>query len=114
MFEFRSEIYFADKKLTSGRIKAAGGYAYMQYKFNEFITGGIRFDITQPFEEQNGDKLAYQISPYVTWEQSHWVKLRFQYNWLQNNFTVLEKMFENDAARLQVVFAVGPHKHDRY
>ena len=114
MFEFRSEIYFADKKLTSGRIKAAGGYAYMQYKFNEFITAGVRFDITQPFEEQNGDKLAYQISPYITWEQSHWVKLRFQYNWLQNNFMVPEKMFENDTARLQVVFAVGPHKHDRY
>ena len=114
MFEFRSELYYADKELANGKIRAIGAYAYAQYKFNEFVTAGMRFDITQPFETGNGDKFAYQVSPYFTWDQSHWVKLRFQYNWLNNNFSSPDILFENDTARLQVVFAVGPHKHDRY
>ncbi len=114
MFELRSELYFAHKELAENKIEALGGYVYAQYKFNEFFTAGVRLDATQPFSVNNKDEYVYQISPYVTWEQSHWVKLRFQYNWLENNFENRIPAFENDTARLQVVFAVGPHKHDRY
>ncbi len=114
MFELRCELYYADKKIDDGEITAFGGYFYGQYKFNEFITAGVRLDATQPFSLENKGDYLYQVSPYLTWEQSHWVKLRLQYNWLNNNFNSLNPEFSNDTARLQIVFAVGPHKHDRY
>jgi len=106
----RSELYYGNKELANGRIKSWGGYSYLQYQFAEQWEVGTRFDYTQPFEANNGSKYSYQIVPYITWGQSHWVKLRLQYNYL-NGTEVPEAL---NTLRLQVVWAVGPHKHDRY
>jgi hypothetical protein len=109
-FLWRSEIYYVDKKLANGNIKALGGYSYIEYKFHEQWQIGTRFDYTQPFEENNSSKYSYQIVPYATWWQSHWVKFRLQYSFLNGN-TVPEAL---NTIRLQIVWAIGPHKHDRY
>ena len=109
-FLWRSEFYYGDKELAGGRIKAAGGYTNFEYRLAERWLGGIRFDYTQPFEENNSSKDLYQIVPYITWEQSHWVRFRFQYNYLNGTqMPSAVHMF-----RFQIVWAVGPHKHDRY
>ena len=109
-FIWRSELFYVDKKLDDGDIKALGGYSYVEYKFHEQWQIGTRFDYTQPFEENNSSKHSYQIVPYITWWQSHWVKLRLQYSYLNGN-TMPEAI---NTLRLQIVWAVGPHKHDRY
>ena len=110
-FVWRSELYYANKEISAtDRIKALGGYSYFEYRFNEWWQAGFRFDYTQPFIQNNSDKEMRQFVPYITWQQSHWVRLRLQYNYLDGN--VFEK--PSGTVRLQMVFAVGPHKHDRY
>ena len=110
-FLWRTELYFVDKELIGDEsITAYGGYTYGEYKFAEQWQSGLRIDYTQPFEKNNDDDYLYQIVPYVTWWQSHWVKLRLEYNYLYN-----KQIDESDnQLRLQIVWAVGPHKHDRY
>ena len=109
---WRSELYYANKEesLSKNNIKAWGGYSYLQYRFNERWYAGIRFDYTQPFISENSGKNIYQIVPYLTWWQSHWVRFRFQYNYTNGN--VVEK--PNHLIRLQLTWAAGPHKHERY
>lgn len=110
-FLFRSEFYYAHKELLNDRkIKAWGGYAYGEYKFNERFYSGIRFDYSLPFVEDNNGKNMTQIVPYITWWQSHWVRFRLQYNYLTGNAL-------NPAVNillLQLTWAMGPHKHERY
>ncbi len=110
-FTWRSEVYYADKELLgNGHIKALGGYTYFEYKFSEQWQAGLRLDYTQPFEQFNSGKYLYQFVPYITWWQSHWVKLRLQYNYLNGNDIAQPA----NTLRLQLVWAAGPHKHERY
>ena len=110
-FLWRSEIYYADKEISNTKgIKTFGGYSYLEYKFAEQWQVGTRFDYSQPFELDNSSLYSYQIIPYLTWWQSHWVKLRLQYNYLDGN--ILSE--PSGILRLQMIWAVGPHKHDRY
>jgi hypothetical protein len=109
-FIWRTELYYANKELLNDRIKAFGGYSYIEYKFDLQWQVGTRFDYTQPFETNNSQKYSYQIVPYITWWQSNWVRLRLQYNYLNGT----EFSTAQNTIRLQIVFAAGPHKHDRY
>ena len=109
-FTWRTELYYANKELLNDRIKTWGGYSYVEYKFAEQWQIGTRFDYTQPFEINNSSKYSYQVVPYITWWQSHWVKMRLQYNYLNGS----ELSNAVSTLRLQMVWAVGPHKHDRY
>ena len=110
-FVWRTELYYTEKELTEpNKIKALGGYSYLQYQLNEKWYAGFRFDFTQPFELENSDKSITQIVPYVVWWQSHWVRLRLQYNFLKTNYGLENKSL----LRLQLTWAMGPHKHDRY
>jgi len=110
-FLWRTELYFVDKEIIGNKnITAYGGYTYGEYKFAEQWQSGLRLDYTQPFEVNNDDYYLYQVVPYVTWWQSHWVKVRLEYNHLYD-----KKISETDKQiKLQIVWAVGPHKHDRY
>jgi len=109
-FTWRTELYYANKELINDRIKTFGGYSYMEYKLDLQWQVGTRFDYTQPFETNNDSKYTYQIVPYITWWQSHWVRFRLQYNYLNGT----EIPTAQNTIRLQIVFAAGPHKHDRY
>ena len=109
-FLWRSELYYVDKNQIEKDIKAIGAYTYSEYQFDRSWSSGLRIDLTQPYEADNKNKYLYQIVPYITWWQSPWVKVRLQYNYLNG------KSVENvdQTLRLQLVWAVGPHKHDRY
>ncbi len=110
-FVWRTELYYAEKELVEpNKIKAFGGYSYLQYQFDEKWYAGARFDFTQPFELNNGNKSITQLAPYIDWWQSHWVRLRLQYNLLQNN----SGLDPQNTLRLQITWAMGPHKHERY
>jgi hypothetical protein len=110
-FLWRSELYMARKDSLNGvEINTLGGYSYIQYKLNERFYIGLRGDYTQPLVSGNSGKYIYQIVPYVTWWQSHWARFRLQYNYKDGN-TLSEA---SGVIRLQLTFAVGPHKHERY
>jgi hypothetical protein len=110
-FLWRSEFYYASKDLADdNNIKAWGVYSYVEYKLHEQWNIGFRYDHTQPFETDNSGKYIYQIVPYVTWWESHWVRLRLQYSYKNGN--TIDKA--DQLFRLQVTWSAGPHKHERY
>ncbi len=110
-FLWRSEFYYVNKEIAADTtLKAWGGYSYVEYKFNERLYAGFRFDYTLPFRVDNSGKNMYDFVPYITWWQSHWVRLRLQYNYTNGNiFSSADQKL-----RLQLTWAIGPHKHDRY
>jgi len=110
-FLWRSEFYYASKDLEDDKyIKAWGVYSYVEYKLDEQWNIGFRYDYTQPFETDNSGKYIHQIVPYVTWWQSHWVRLRLQYNYKDGNAIDTA----DQILRLQITWSAGPHKHARY
>ncbi len=111
-FLWRSEFYYVDKETSAAdsTIKAWGGYSYVDYKLNERWNAGLRFDYTQPFAVDNSAEYTYQVVPYVTWWQSHWMRFRLQYNY--KNGTAFSEA--DHIIRLQLTWAAGPHKHERY
>ncbi|MBN1656444.1 MAG: hypothetical protein JXA30_21925 [Deltaproteobacteria bacterium] len=106
---WRSEYFFARKKIEGDRIQAMGGYSYLDWRLSEAWVLGVRGDVTQPFTVDNSNQLIWQGVGYLTWWQSPWVKMRLQYahRWGDN-------IQHRDQIIAQVVFAAGPHKHERY
>ena len=130
--EWRSEAYWLNKDILapdgSGEdtINAWGLYSYLQTKVSRTIDIGIRGDYYVPdsksyAENPNWTSLSplavtgdnpylWQISPYITWWQSPFVKFRAEYDYSHG------KNIENPehVMWLQCVFSAGPHKHERY
>jgi hypothetical protein len=108
---WRTELFYANKEeLERDNIEAFGWYSYVDYKFERNWHIGLRFDYTQPFEVDNDNNNIKQIIPYITWWQSEWVRLRLQCNCLKSNNSDIE----DQTLRLQITWAMGPHKHERY
>ena len=131
-FEWRSEAYFADKGIQAfdgsgaDRIRPWGLYSLMQSKVSRTIELGVRYDYYQPEARgyaaaDMGPSLAPWLSSsegayrqagsaWITWWESPFVKFRGGY------------MYETGDAMgpdvstviFQMVFAAGPHKHERY
>ena len=114
-FIWRTEFLYgykqlpADAKGNSQRIHWMGGYSYIQGKVSRRIELGVRGDLVQPFSTCNSKHFIFQIVPYITWYQSPWAHLRLQYNYMNG-----DQIQPVQRVLLQVVFAAGPHKHDRY
>jgi len=130
--EWRSEAYWMNKDILapdgSGEdtINAWGLYSYLQTKISRTVDIGIRGDFYVPdtksyAESPNWTSLSplavtsdnayvWQISPYITWWQSPFVKFRAEYDY--SNGKGLEN--PEHVIWLQAVFAAGPHKHERY
>jgi len=128
--EWRSELYLLNRDILapddSGRdtVNAWGAYSYLQTKLSREWDVGLRFDYFKPDSKDYAaigstlaplaftDSSAYrwQAGPYITWSQSPFVKYRLEYNHADG------RGMENpdDTVMFQVIFAVGPHKHDRY
>jgi len=128
--EWRTELYLLNRDILapddSGRdtVNAWGAYSYLQTKLSREWDVGLRFDYFKPDSKDYAaigstlaplaftDSSAYrwQAGPYITWSQSPFVKYRLEYNHADG------RGMENpdDTVMFQVIFAVGPHKHDRY
>jgi len=130
--EWRSEAYWLNKELMapdssgSDAINAWGLYSYLQSKISRTIDIGIRGDFYVPDTKSyanissalslsplavTGDNpYLWQISPYITWWQSPFVKFRAEYDCSNG------KGIENPehVIWLQAIFSAGPHKHERY
>jgi len=87
--------------------RAWGGYVYGQFKFTPHWTAGLRFDRV---EDQRDDGHDYWgLSPYVTFWQSEFVRLRAQGSYRDDNLLGVDRRFI-----LQLTVAAGPHKHETY
>ena len=127
--EWRSELYFMNRRILapddSGRdtIDAWGAYSYLQTKVSRTVDVGVRLDYYEP--DQKGyaaldpglaphaypiNVEQWQVGPYLTWSQSPWVRWRIEYNHLDPG----DLDQPSDVLYLQLIFAAGPHKHERY
>jgi hypothetical protein len=104
--ELRGEWYFAEQELGDVRETGHGGYGQGSFRLNRQFVLGTRVDYLDNYGEQPN---LLQIAPSVSWWQSEWVRLRLQYN-----FVKPEALDPSHTVMLQVVWAMGPHKHESY
>ncbi len=130
-FMWRTEFYGARKEILTpdkgdkDSIFAWGAYTNLQWKLDRQLESGLRIDYYEPDSQKyaavQGLGLAplavvtdspseWQLCPYLTWQQSPWVKYRLEFNYKSGN------NMGPDERRLmfQCIWAAGPHKHDRY
>jgi hypothetical protein len=106
---WRTEILESQRDDPFGvRQEAWGGYSYLEGLIARNLYAGARYDRTEdplePFVKVRG------ISPYVTWWQSEFVRLRGEFQYLEDDrLAGPERRF-----LLQVTWAAGPHKHETY
>jgi hypothetical protein len=120
-FTWRTEFYFASKELAPPErwdIQSSWGlYSYLQYQLSALWFVGVRGDIALP-TMRDDDKLAWDVVPYLTFWQSEFVYLRLEY---QHGQEIPYAIPEDTVGRrtdnrvlLQIDFAAGPHKHEKY
>jgi hypothetical protein len=124
---WRSELYLLDRDILapdgSGRdsLFAWGAFSYVESKLSRTLGLGVRLDHFEPDEKSYADgSLAphaypsdasfWQVSPYLTYQQSPFVKYRLEYSHLDRGGVEPS----DDAVTFQLIFAAGPHKHERY
>lgn len=126
--EWRLEAYYLDKKVLapdgSGQdnLKAWGFFTSWQQKISRVTELGLRYDYYSPDTKtydvsgfgnhatNSTDGNQWMISPYVTWYKTPFVHYRMEFNHIDNG-SLLE---DENKLTFQVVFAAGPHKHERY
>ena len=129
--EWRSELYLMNRDLLApdgtGRdnLNPWGAYSYVQTRVARNLDLGLRGDYYEPdtkgyaaVSDASLSPLAvtgsgayrWQVGPYLTWWQSEFVKFRFEYDYATGSG------MDGTAHTvwLQALFAVGPHKHERY
>lgn len=108
-FELRGEFLWQRRETATGFINSVGTYTYGTYKLNRRAYVGLRGDYTQ-LPKEPGESL-WGMSPYFDWWQSEWVRLRFQYGYSSRR---IETPKAEHRFFLQLTWAIGPHKHEKY
>jgi hypothetical protein len=124
---WRSEVYLLDRDILapdgsgSDSIAAWGAFTSLESKLNRKLDLGVRLDYFKPDQKDYADgSLAphafrddvsfWQVSPYLTFRQSPFVKYRLEYSHLDRKGVEPPE----DSLTFQLIFAAGPHKHERY
>ncbi|HUU44780.1 MAG TPA: hypothetical protein VM118_03515 [Acidobacteriota bacterium] len=128
--EWRSEVYIVDMDIQApdgsgrDRLHPWGLYTSLQSRMTRTIDIGLRFDYYQPetrlyaavpglpLSQVVATDQAYrqQSAAFLTWSQSPFVKFRVGYSYASGRGTGADE----HTVGLQIVFAAGPHKHERY
>jgi hypothetical protein len=124
---WRTEFYRSEKDILapdgSGEdsLNTWGFYTYVQEKLNRTTEVGLRYDYFRPDQKAYATAAMaplaattsaeqWALIPYVTYSQSPFVKYRLELQHMES------RSFVGDENRVnfQVIFAAGPHKHERY
>ena len=109
--DWRSELFWiSHEPLSQPHYRGWGGFSYLQYRINRSWYTGIRLDFQEPLTATAPYQRIFQAVPYITFWQSEFVYLRAQYTfqYYPDNHT------NNQLWLLQVDWAFGPHKHEKY
>lgn len=91
-----------------GRQDARGGYSYLETLVAQNLYAGLRLDrVEDPLDPS---LRLWGVSPYLTFWQSEYVRLRGELRHLSGD---LGDLSENQLF-LQLTWAAGPHKHETY
>jgi hypothetical protein len=130
-FEFRGEYFWSgfEDTTTPGveqtweqTWRTNSYYAYLVWKLNRQWQLGFRYDdaeLPSPRSETASGVFREglqerAITPFVTFWQSEFVRLRLQYQHAERNFIGAQGPDDDDRVWLQVTWAAGPHKHEAY
>jgi len=127
--EWRTEFYHLTKGILapdgsgSDEITAWGAYTYLQRKLSRTVDVGVRLDYYRPDSKsyarpggfiplayEGSGPYQWQAVPYFTWWQSPFVRVRLEADYLDGHNTGPRQL----VVFLQITFAAGPHKHERY
>lgn len=105
--EFRNELLLSNRQESTGEINSLGFYSYIANKLGARWWIGLRFDQSQtPFDNK---EYLWGITPFLTFWQSEFVFIRFQFSHNEYTYGDNENVFI-----IQSVWSVGPHKHEAY
>jgi hypothetical protein len=102
----RAELLALRKQTAGAGPTRVGGYVSTTYRLDQRWIAGIRYD---QVESPETGETTRQIIPSLTLWQSEWVFLRAQYRWEKQ-----PGVSSTNQLALQVVWAIGPHKHETY
>lgn len=109
-FNLRGEG-FAVRKRTAGLGDTRyGGFLSTTYQASRRVHFGARFDYVEPLVG-TGEHI-WAIVPQLTFWQSDWVFLRAE--WQHKSEPLFVGRDTSDHFVLQVVWSIGPHKHESY
>lgn len=103
-------------------------YTYLTVRLNRRWSVGFRFDHAElPFDRyhlydpDSLEEIAFReglhevaVTPYLTFWQSEFVRLRLQYQRAHRDFVGAWGGDPDDKVWLQATFGAGPHKHEEY
>jgi hypothetical protein len=102
------ELGDADDADADADADAWGAYTYLEGLARENLSLGVRLDGAE--HPDDPARRAWAVTPYVTWWQSEYVRLRAEISHLDDE---AREEAENRLL-LQLTWAAGPHKHDTY
>jgi hypothetical protein len=103
-------------------------YVYLTYKLGRRWSVGVRlddaelpYDRFELFDPDTLESIDFQeglrewaVTPYLTFWQSEFVRLRFQYQHVKRDYAASWGLDPDDKVWIQATFAAGPHKHEDY
>ena len=113
---------------TGDSIGSDSFYLYAESRLDRRWIVGLRYDNAEiPFPRYElYDPVTFEaipfseglreqaLTPYLTWWQSEFVRLRFQYQYADRDFAASWGAPDDHKVWVQVTFAAGPHKHEAY
>lgn len=110
-FTLRGEGYAVKRKVAGVGDTRLGGFIGAQYQLSRRLFAGVRYDVVEPLV--GSDRPEWMIVPRLQWWQSEWVYLKAEW---QHRSTPDRAGVRDTSDRfvVQVVWAVGPHKHETY
>jgi hypothetical protein len=130
--EWRTEGYYLDKGILApdgsgpDQLKPWGLYSLVQMKVSRTVEVGVRYDYFSPDTKEyasindeldlgphattESDAYRQLMGGWLTWWQSPFVKFRGGYSYSNGTGTGPDV----HAVVFQMIFAAGPHKHERY
>ncbi len=109
-FTIRGEGYAVRKEFAGVGGTRLGGYLSATYQTSIRTHVGARFDYVEMLAAP--DEYKWAIVPNLTFWQSEWVFLRAE--WQHLSVPVLTGRDVSDQFAVQVVWSIGPHKHENY
>ena len=107
---WRTEVLMSERDVfgSGDELQAWGGYSYLEGLIARNLFLGLRYDRTEDPLDPGHRTTA--IVPYLTWWQSEFVRLRAEYQRLEDQLSGET----DDRFALQLTWAAGPHKHETY
>ena len=108
-----SEFYFNSARFPFGELaqrrRSYGGYSYGELKLNKNWSTGFQLDYAPIIDTPKQRTMSY--SPFLTWNLSEFNRLRFQYSYLNNNFSGADRAENGNQFFLQWTTVIGAHTH---